>query len=50
MRGARLSTPHGTLGTDYEDSALLAWRPPYWDAGNVEECAVPGSRVEFKDE
>ncbi len=34
----------------YEDSALLAWRPPYWDLSNVEECAVPGTRVELKDE
>jgi hypothetical protein len=33
-----------------EDTALLAWKPPYWDTSNVEECAVPGSRVEFKDE
>jgi CRISPR type IV-associated protein Csf3 len=34
----------------YEDSALLAWRSPYWDLSNVEECAVPGTRVELKDE
>jgi hypothetical protein len=34
----------------HEDTALLAWRPPYWDTNNIEECAVPGSRVELKDE
>lgn len=36
------------LLSSYDDSAPLAWRPPYWSAQNVEECAPPGARVELR--
>lgn len=31
-----------------EVSERLGWRPPYWDAGDVRECAPPGARVVLK--
>jgi hypothetical protein len=34
----------------WSDSALLAWRPPYWAAENVELCAPPGAVIELKDD
>ncbi len=30
---------------DWSDSVPLAWRPPYWAAENVEDCAPPGAEV-----
>jgi hypothetical protein len=32
----------------YEDAAVIAYKPPYWDKGNMELCAVPFTRVELK--
>lgn len=31
----------------YDDSAALAWRPPYWAPESVEMCAPPGAKVEL---
>jgi hypothetical protein len=32
----------------YEDSAYLAYKPPYWARESVDLCAVPFTRVELK--
>lgn len=29
----------------YDDTAMLAWRPPYWGAESVEECCVPFTKA-----
>jgi hypothetical protein len=29
----------------WEESAVMAWKPPYWHAGNLAECCVPFTRV-----
>jgi len=30
---------------EWDDSVLVAWRPPYWDKRNVEPCAPPGAHI-----
>lgn len=34
----------------WEDSAMLAWKPPYWRAGGHEECCVPFTKAEMEME
>lgn len=31
----------------YTDSVRLAWKAPYWERSNIEECAPPGTEVEL---
>ena len=33
---------------EYEDAAMLAYKPPYWAKENIRLCAVPGSRCKLK--
>jgi len=34
---------------EYDDVAILAYKPPYWDVDGVEECAPPGANVVLKE-
>jgi CRISPR type IV-associated protein Csf3 len=33
----------------WDDAVMLAWRPPYWAAQNIELCAPPGAQVELEE-
>lgn len=36
------------LCEEYEDTAYLPYKSPYWDPKNVAECVVPGTRCKLK--
>ena len=35
---------------DYEETIVMAWKPPYWDAANVALCCAPFTRVHVRED